>query len=297
MLTFRRALRWHPPLVLFAGAMAALTLGLAVAWLVDDRTVLGAPVWAKPMKFSMSFALYALTLAWMIDQLPRGRRAGWWLGTVIVAASVVEMVIITGQAARGRRSHFTMDTPFDSALYSVMGATVAVIYLATLAVAVLLLRSRLTDPAAAWALRLGVLVSLLGMSVGFVMVARGGHAVGVPDGGPGLPLLGWSTTGGDLRVAHFTGMHALQVLPLVAALAAPRTGVARAGARVRVVLAVAAAHATLVVLLTWQALRGQPLLAPDAVTLAAAAALVAAFGTAVSLTLRSGRPRPSLVTP
>jgi hypothetical protein len=168
-----------------------------------------------------------------------------------------------------------------------MGLTVGVLYAATLLVGVLLLRTPSVDPATAWAVRLGVLVSLLGMSVGFVMVARQGHAVGVPDGGPGLALTGWSTTGGDLRVAHFVGMHGLQVLPLIAGVLAALGGERAPGVGLRTVAVAATAYAALVVLLTWQALRGQPLLAPDAVTLTAFVALLATTGAGLALARRA----------
>ncbi len=81
--------------------------------------------------------------------------------------------------------------------------------------------------------------------------------MGAEDGGPGLPVVGWSTTGGDLRVAHFFGLHALQVMPLLGFL----LGGLRAawlGVRHRLALVWAAgfAYLGLVLLLAWQALRG-----------------------------------------
>ncbi len=296
MVAIRRALTWHRPLVAFTVAMVVLTPTTAVTWLLDDRTLLGAPIWAKPLKFAISFAAYSATLAWMLHQLRRGtrlHRSGWWTGTVIALASAVEMVIIVGQAYRGTRSHFNADTAFDAALFSLMGATVAVIYLATLAVAVLLLRTQGGDPVVASSVRLGVFVSLLGMSVGFLLVGQGGHSVGVPDGGPGLPLTGWSTTGGDLRIGHFVGMHALQVLPLLGVLLtgrrAQRLGT---GARAGILRVVAAAYAGLVVLVTWQALRAQPLLAPDVTTVVAVTGLVVVTAAALAAVVRR---RPALV--
>ncbi len=296
MVALRRALNWHRPLMAFTVAMVALTVATGLAWLVDDRTLLGAPIWAKPMKFAISFAAYSPTLAWMLHQLPRGtrlQRAGWWTGSVIVLASLVEMVIITGQAYRGSRSHFNADTAFDAALFSLMGATVGVIYVATLAIGIMLLRTRGLDRVVASSLRLAVFVSLIGMSVGFLLVANGGHSVGVPDGGPGLPLLNWSTTGGDLRIGHFVGMHALQVLPLLAVVLTGRRA-QRLGtrARVDVLRVVAAAYAGLVVLVTWQALRAQPLLSPDATTLVAVTGLLLVT---VAVLAAVVRPRPALV--
>jgi len=206
------------------------------------------------------------------------RRTGW----AIVAGAALEMVLIVAQAARGVRSHFNDDTAFDALLFDVMGAAITGLWLATVAVALRFLRGRPTDRVTTSAVRLGLLVGLVGMAVGFLMPAGGAHAVGVPDGGPGLPFVGWSTTGGDLRIGHFVGMHALQVLPLLAA-ALAAVGRRRLDeiARIRLVQVAAAGYGALVVLVTWQALRAQPLLAPDALTLAGLAVVV--LGTAVGL--------------
>ena len=132
------ARRGHRGLFAFAVAMAVLTPVLAVLAVVDDRVLLGAPLWLKPLKFAISFVAYAGTLAWLLGRLRERalQRTGW----VIVTASAVEMAIIVGQAARGVRSHFNADTAFDATLFSVMGATIVVLWFATLAVALRFLR-------------------------------------------------------------------------------------------------------------------------------------------------------------
>lgn len=279
------ARRGHAGLYGLTIAMAALVLVTAVLAAVDQRELLGAPLWFKPLKFSLSIMLYAAALSWMLSRLPG--RGMWRAGWIITVGAVLEMVIIVGQAARGVRSHFNDDSAFDVALYSIMGATIAVVWLATVAIALRFLRERSDDPVTTSAVRLGLLIGLAGMAVGFLISANGGHAVGVPDGGPGLFFVGWSTTGGDLRIGHFVGMHALQLLPLLAAgLAAIGRGLLDETARLRIVQIAAAGYAGLVVLVTWQALRGQPLLAPDAVTLAAIVALALGTGGALAGVLR-----------
>jgi hypothetical protein len=282
------ARRGHPGLFWFAVASAGLTVVLAGLSAVDPRSLLGVEVWVKPMKFAISFTAYAGALAWMLGRLPRPalRRTGW----VLVAASVVEQAIITVQAGRGVRSHFNTDDSTGILLYSVMGATIVVLYLATISVALRFLREPGGDPVMTTAVRGGLGVTLVGLSVGFLMVAASGHTVGAPDGGPGLALVGWSTLAGDLRVAHFVGLHGLQVLPLVAAALAAAGRLDVAGGR-RVVRAVGGGLAALVLLLTWQALRGQPLLAPDALTLAAFAAIVVGTGAVVAGAVRASARR------
>jgi uncharacterized membrane protein len=237
----------------------------------------------------------------MLSLVTRWRRIADGAGTVVAVTGAAEVGIIAVQAARGRLSHFNVATDLDDTLWTWMGITIGVLWVATLVLAVVLFFTPIADLAGRWAVRLGVLLALGGMAVGLLMLRPtpqqeaadvetviGAHSVGVPDGGPGMPLTGWSLTGGDLRIAHFAGMHGLQALPLLAMLLAVgvRVGVGLDPLRrARLVLAGAAGYVGLVALLTWQALRGQPLLRPDAATWTALGLLAGAVlaGAAVAV--------------
>jgi hypothetical protein len=305
----RTAVRPHRPLLILSAATAVLAVVAAVGVFADPRVITGAPAWLKPLKFAVSFAVYGLTLAWMLSLLPRRARWADHAATLVVLAAFGELLIIVGQVVRGRASHFNATTGVDGALWTAMGQLIMLLFLAHLVIAVVLVRRPLADRATAYGVRLGLAVSGLGMAVAVPMTLpsaapgtpgiQGAHSVGVPDGGPGLPVTGWSTVGGDLRVGHFVGLHALQALPLLAWLL---TVLARRGGalaarlddtrRARLVLVAGAAYAALTVLLTWQALRGQPLLRPDLLTLAVAGALAAGTAAAVAAVVRAARPAP-----
>lgn len=299
--------RLHRPLAVTAVAMAGLAAVAATGIVVDDRVLLGVPIWLKPFKFAISLVVYTGTLAYLIGSL-RGKpaRHAGWLGNVIVAASFIEMAVIVGQVLRGRRSHFNVETPLDSALWSVMAVTILMLWIATALIGVVFLRHHEGDRPAVLAVRYGLLISLAGMAVGFLMTQPtgeqraafadgpptvvGSHSVGVAEGGPGLPLVNWSTTGGDLRVAHFIGLHALQALPLLAfglARAARRWPVLRPSrSRTRLVGLGAVGMAGVTALTTWQALRGQPVASPDALTLGTTGLLAAGLAVGAAVALR-----------
>ncbi|WP_433233003.1 hypothetical protein ACQP2H_13250 [Micromonospora sp. CA-248260] len=298
-----RAAGRHRPLMVLSVAAAVLAVVTAVGVVVDGRVLTGVPIWLKPFKFSVSFALYAATLAWMLAQLPRRSRIAEWSAGVVVATALVEMVVIVGQVLRGTTSHYNQTTPLNAALWQVMGIAIMVLFAAHLIVAVVLLVRRPTDRATTWAVALGLGLSALGMLAAFPMVAQdragpdgiaGAHSVGVPDGGPGLPIVGWSTTGGDLRIGHFVGLHAMQALPILAYLLRRYLGHwLDERSRVRLLVVAGAGYGVLTVLLTWQALRGQPLLRPDLATLTALAALAAAT-TVAAVAVVARRRRPEL---
>lgn len=307
------ALLWHRPLLWLAASMIVLAAVAAVGVFVDPRTITGLPLWSKPLKFALSIAIYALTLSWLIGQLQHARRLAWWAGTMSAVLLLVEMIVIVGAALAGTTSHFNVVSPLATILWGIMGVSIALVWVAALVVGVLLFRARLGDQARTVAVRAGVLIAVVGMGLGYLMTTptaaqlsdfqgiAGAHTVGLADGGPGLPILGWSTIAGDLRVPHFWGMHALQLLPLTVVLlellAQRMPRLRSAAVRARLLWVLTALYTGVLVLLTAQALAGQSVVRPDATTLTVAAALYVPAGVAVIVTLvRAPRPpRPSTI--
>jgi hypothetical protein len=294
----RRAWNFNWPLTLTVLVNLSLVPLILAAMLLDPKTITGVNAWVKPLKFTLSAAIYAATFLWLLT-LVQGRRR--WVQTaanLTAFALIVEIGLIIMQVMRGTTSHFNIATPLDAAVFSTMGALITLLAVLNLMLGIWLIFQPMPDPVLAWSIRLGVLISFVGMLVGYLMTAGptpaqlaaaqagqpltvvGAHSVGVADGGPGLPLLGWSTVGGDLRIGHFLGLHAMQVLPLLG-FALTRPWAAKrwsSDRRAQLVWLGGAAYLGLLATATWQALRGQSIVAPDGLTLA-----VAAVGTAACL--------------
>ena len=203
------------------GWSAALLLAFAAAALVDARSLAGESVWLKPSKFALSFVLLYATMALVVERLSSSART--WLAmratlAVMIAATAVEMAYIAAQAARGVPSHFNLATPFEAAMYSVMGVGAVALVAGIGIVGTLAARDRAAGLGAG--LRAGVrwgfvLSALLTFGVAGTLGSQGSHFVGTPSpDAETLPLLGWSAEVGDLRPAHFLALHAMQVLPL-----------------------------------------------------------------------------------
>jgi hypothetical protein len=307
--------RAHRPLAVLTATMAGLAVFSLVALLVDDRLLMGQPVWAKPLKFALSTLLYSVSVSWVLSRVTRFRRVADAAATVFVVSFLVELAWITWSAARGRMSHFGVGTPLETVLYQVAGMIGVVVWIMSAIICLALMLSATEDRAQVWSVRAGMLLALAGMAVGGLMtsptpeqladpaaVLLGGHSVGVADGGAAIPLLGWSTEGGDLRIPHFIGMHALQILPLVLAvlrLAGRRLPVLRRPeVEFRLVLITSAGYAALLGLLLWQALRGQSIVSPDGLTAGAGVTAVICLGAATAaVVLRAGRGTKTVPVP
>lgn len=249
------------------GLQLALALPSLCALYLDERLLNDISVWIKPLKFQASLIMLLMTLLLMLPLIDRPAREGngVWLACLTTATmATAEILYITLQAARGRASHFNDSTPFESAAYSVMGFGAVLLVLASLVIGLYILIR--PDRTMAPGLRLGsgvglVLGSLMtlvtALALGSGEIGGPGHWVGgVRSDLGGLPLLGWSRSGGDLRVPHFFATHTMQALPLLGLLldlAAPYY--ARLGVAVGAVLSILVVAATFV-----QAVKGQPFL-------------------------------------
>jgi hypothetical protein len=296
----RRTWNVNPALTILGVLMTFAFIASLAGVLLDHRVITGAPAWLKPAKFAISVSVYCFTFVWLL-RFVENRRLARIAANVTAGSLVVEMAVILGQAARGTTSHFNISSPLNSFLWITMGAFIIVVWTMNLLLAILLIWQRMPERAFAWSLRLGLLISLVGMAAAFFMVRPtpeqmavmaaghsphivGAHSVGIADGGPGLPFVGWSTVGGDLRVAHFVGIHAMQVLPFFGWWVARRRNAFayfKEIHRLALVCTVGLAYLGLVLLLLWQAVRGQSVIHPDVRTLTAGGVLVLVTGLSI----------------
>ena len=221
------SMRNASPALFWTGCLLlVVSLPTLLLTVIDVRTFQGVSVWLKPWKFQFSVATYMLTLALYMVWLPtvarqsRALRIAMWAA---VLSGVFEVLYITWQAAWGQASHFNVGTPFHAAMYGLMGLGAVILSSASLVLGVVIWRSDAYAVSAPLkkAITQGLVVAfVLGTAFGAYLSAQpGGHWVGgaLTDAG-GVPVFHWSRSGGDLRVAHFFGLHALHFVPAFAVL-------------------------------------------------------------------------------
>jgi hypothetical protein len=235
---------WHSSLAMFVGMVVCFALPL-----FDARLIAGINVWEKPAKFFLSLAVHGVTLAWalsLVSSPVRGAKTASW---IFIFAAWLEMAYIVFRASRGEQSHFNTATIEAAFFYSVMGVGALCLTATSAFLGWRLWQQRsknIMRQATAIGLMLG---AALGTLAGAYLSSRGSHWIGGDlNDASGLPFFHWSTTGGDLRVAHFVGLHATQALPLAAL----------SGSRLLVFLMAIAFIGATFALMVW-ALMGMPL--------------------------------------
>lgn len=223
----------------------------AIMMQVDDTIVLGINAWIKPLKFFLSTVIFSWSMGWYMIHLTK-QKAVLIFSWVLILVLSFELVVIVWQAANGRLSHFNISDPFYLLLFNLMGVAITIMTLWTLYIGILFFRQKQFNVPMPyiWSIRVAILFFVFFAFEGGAMAAQLRHTVGAPDGSEGLPLVNWSKLHGDLRVAHFVGMHSLQIIPLFGWF------IAKIKSQVFVFSLV---YLLLVVFLLWQAVKGIPL--------------------------------------
>jgi hypothetical protein len=260
-----------------------VAVSLIPFWILDSRQLLGVSVWEKPIKFYISVAIFSFTYSWLSSFLSRGGRWVKLTGLVIAVSLAVEIVIILAMAIIGETSHFNVSTPTAIAIWSIMATFISIVLFSTILISLMILFQKQQEFNLKLALALGSINTAVGMGLAYLMTwptatqlanyqgIAGAHAVGVSDGGPGLPFLGWSTVAGDLRVGHFFGLHSIQVAAILLAISL----LLPLAFRVSLLIVGNLTWLGFVGLVTWQSLRAEPFASPSALTLTGLAVLLA----------------------
>jgi hypothetical protein len=181
----------------------------------SNTQVNNVSAWFKPFKFAISIFFYAWTMAWYCYYLPtfNSQIFNW----AVIFLLGFEVIYIAIQAFKGQLSHFNISSPLYSALYTLMGMAATSVAIYTAYVGFLFFKNDFPDlpDYYIWAIRFGIIIFVVFSFEGFVMGSKLSHTIGGEDGGAGIPILNWSTKYGDPRIAHFIGMHALQILPIL----------------------------------------------------------------------------------
>ncbi len=238
---------------LFYYGLACLILSLIFLLLskFDHTQVYNISAWHKPFKFSLSTCLFSWAMGWYCYYLPDFNVNPFNI-TVILLLSF-EIVYIAIQAGRGQLSHFNLSTPFYSAMYSMMALAATIVTVYSAYIGYLFFTTKFPDLPSYYvsAIRWGILIFVVFSFEGFVMGSKLTHTIGGADGGVGIPVLNWSTQYGDPRIAHFIGMHALQILPIISWYFLKNRSL---------VMVAVALYGSLAVLTLVQALQGKPLI-------------------------------------
>jgi hypothetical protein len=200
-------------LTLYALSMLALMIPTLLLAFIDERTVREVAIWSKPLKFMASTALFSISTAWFMGLLPGAVRASGTGRTIVwmlIITSFFEVVYISIQAALGSASHYNVADKFHAAMFGLM-AVAAVLLVVTQAMLAWLIFKYTPDrpiTASTWA-------AIVGLVLTFVLSTASGFMLGgkQPPPGVGLMIAGWHLAGGDVRPAHFLGVHAQQIIP------------------------------------------------------------------------------------
>jgi hypothetical protein len=186
----------------------------------NEVVVLGVNSVIKPMKFALSIWIYSWTMAMILYYVEDDKKVKIY-SWVAVIAMCFEQFAITSQALRGQLSHFNRTDAYGIIMFSLMGVFILTITLWTAYITYVFMKQKtyVIPQVIVLSIQIGLVYFVVFSLFGGYISSKPGHTVGATDGSEGLWFINWSKLFGDLRVAHFFGIHSLQLIPLFGILA------------------------------------------------------------------------------
>lgn len=183
-------------ILLLAISLVFLLVALGQSSIGTDAADLG---YIKLAKFSASLAIYAMTMFWLLKQVRGGGKLLDWAATAACFGAVLELTTLLIQAAYHG---------WQTSLLVAIGRLAILLPTALIVIVFRLLLKESIAPALRLALLWGTGLALFGCLPGVLMLFEMSKHDAVFD---------------SLRLAHFVGLHTLQLMPLAYFVVAKRS--------------------------------------------------------------------------
>lgn len=183
-------------------------------WGLDNNIT---PLILKPVKYFLSTGILSWTIGWFIYYLHPKKITNLYTWSIIISLLLHNAILFLLSLRGISTLQYKNLLPLDSLLFYLMEGCMFYFMLNVISVTIhfFFQKKIATSQHFTWSIRMGLLLFLTSSMIGGWMLYRMSHAIGGNDAESGLFFLNWSRKYGDLRVAQFFGVHALQVIPLV----------------------------------------------------------------------------------
>lgn len=230
-----------------------ITLLLSAIGHLCDHSIDSLSTWLKPAKFAVSIFLYAASFNIFQRYITSHKRLIKFAISASVAGGFIELASALAQAALAWSAH--SNACVEGALLITGRLAIMPLAFLDLIFFAALMKEKNLPPVMGSAIKWGMLLTAIGFIPGFILLAPEHVQVALSHNA--------FCSSGNLRIAHFIGIHALQIIPLVALYVERFDSHLSIGEQLNILRISGFSYFGLIQILTWQALRNEMILAPS----------------------------------
>ena len=177
--------------------------------LFDDTQVLGKNAWVYPFKYYFSIGIFIWSMGWYLYYLNNTIQRNILIWAFLLT-TLVQSTFVLINSIRGLPSFYNPETPFDKMMFGIQTIN-NIIFIVLMIVTTYLFYFQKKNSKSqhfTWAIRMGMLIFLVGLFIGVYMMLLNNHAI-VDT----IKLK--NEKQGNFKVPFFLGIHGLQIIPLL----------------------------------------------------------------------------------